>query len=76
MSSQQIPFLCNKIPIVMAQKLRQFCKECNQITTQTKSTKDTPWVCLCCEAGKLRSPLEVARLKAKAKAKPRLNIKF
>ena len=76
MSCQQTPFLRNKISKVMAQKLRQFCKECNQITTQTKSTKDTPWVCLCCEAGKLRSPLEVARLKAKAKAKPRLNIKF
>lgn len=60
----------------MVQKVRQFCKECNQITTQTRSSKIGPWKCLCCDSGKSRTAAEVQKLKARAQSKPRLNIKF
>lgn len=60
----------------MVQKTRQFCAECNQLTTQVRNSASAPWKCLCCESAKLRSPAEAARLKAKAAKKPRLNLKF
>jgi hypothetical protein len=57
-------------------KVRQYCKVCEQVTTQTKSGKGAEWVCVCCESAKFRSQQATDEIKSKNKKKPRLNITF
>jgi len=59
----------------MAQKKREFCSKCKQITTQTKEPKQE-WLCLCCESAKFRSARANKAIKAKADQKPKLNLIF
>jgi hypothetical protein len=59
----------------MAQRKREFCKKCNQVTTHTKEPKED-WLCLCCESAKFRSNKATEAIKAKAAQKPRLNLRF
>ena len=60
----------------MAQKQRQFCKACNQITTQVKASAATDWQCLCCESAKFRTQNRTTTIKKKGAKKPRLNLNF
>lgn len=60
----------------MADKVRQFCIECNQVTTQVRASSKEDWKCLCCESGKNRSSEELTALKEKAHKQKRLNITF
>ncbi len=60
----------------MGDKVRQFCIECNQVTTQVRDSSKEAWQCLCCESGKRRSSEELASLKEKAHKQKRLNIAF
>ena len=59
----------------MAQRKREYCKKCDQITTHTKELKQE-WVCLCCDSAKFRSTKATKSIKAKSSQKPRLNLLF
>ena len=57
-------------------RVRQFCKACNQITTQERESGDKDWKCVCCESAKFRSRGQTEAIKKKNAAKPRLNTTF
>ena len=59
----------------MAQRKREFCIKCSQITTHSKEPKEE-WKCLCCESARFRSRKATDTIKAKTALKPKLNLRF
>lgn len=57
-------------------KKREFCKACNQITTQVRDVETKAWKCLCCESAKYRTAQKTQEIKQKNTTKKRLNITF
>lgn len=57
-------------------KVRQFCKLCNQITTQTRANASQAWTCLCCESAKYRASLKSKQTQKGNLGKRKLNLNF
>lgn len=60
----------------MATKVRQYCKACDQLTTQVKEAGNKEWKCLCCESAQFRRQQGIGTSKKVSVGKRRLNLKF